>query len=79
MRPGEKIHEELISESENKNSIDLGKYFIILPFNKEIKNKILKKNKSWKKFSYQASYNSRDNKIFLSREDLKNLIKKLFL
>ncbi len=79
LRPGEKIHEELISESENKNSIDLGKYFIILPFNKEIKNKILKKNKSWKKFSYQASYNSRDNKIFLSREDLKNLIKKLFL
>ena len=43
LRPGEKIHEELISESENKNSIDLGKYFIILPFNKEIKNKILKK------------------------------------
>ena len=39
LRPGEKIHEELISESENKNSIDLGKYFIILPFNKEIKIK----------------------------------------
>lgn len=79
LRAGEKIYEELISESENKNSIDLGNYFIILPFNKKIRNKILAKNKSWKKLSYKGSYNSRDNKIFLSKEDIKKLIKKLYL
>ena len=31
IRPGEKIHEEMITESDSFNTIDLGKYFAILP------------------------------------------------
>ena len=32
-RPGEKLHEELISQSESYHTIDLGKYYAILPEN----------------------------------------------
>ena len=31
IRPGEKINEELITKSESSNSLDLGKYYVILP------------------------------------------------
>ena len=31
IRPGEKIHEEMITEADSFNTIDLGKYFAILP------------------------------------------------
>jgi UDP-N-acetylglucosamine 4,6-dehydratase len=71
IRPGEKIHEELISESESLNTVDLGKYYaILLPQsfkkNKKLKRKLLLKN---------DSYNSRDNNHFLNVEDLQYLAK----
>ena len=31
IRPGEKIHEEMITSSDSLNTVDLGKYFAILP------------------------------------------------
>ena len=31
IRPGEKIHEELITKSDSFSTVDLGKYFAILP------------------------------------------------
>ncbi len=31
IRPGEKIHEEMITDSDSFNTVDLGKYFAILP------------------------------------------------
>lgn len=31
IRPGEKLHEEMITESDSLNTIDLGKYYAILP------------------------------------------------
>jgi len=31
IRPGEKIHEEMITASDSLNTVDLGKYFAILP------------------------------------------------
>ena len=42
IRPGEKIHEEMITESDSLNTIELKKYFIILP-NTFSENKIYKK------------------------------------
>ena len=30
LRPGEKIHEDLITSSESNNTIDAGKYYVIL-------------------------------------------------
>ena len=31
IRPGEKIHEEMITDSDSLKTIDLGKYYVILP------------------------------------------------
>ena len=31
IRPGEKLHEEMISSSESYNTVDFGKYYSILP------------------------------------------------
>ena len=31
VRPGEKIHEEMITASDSFNTVDMGKYFAILP------------------------------------------------
>ena len=31
IRPGEKLHEEMITETDALNTIDLGKYYAILP------------------------------------------------
>ena len=69
VRPGEKIHEELISLSDSKLAIDIGKYYLILPdksyFKNYKKHKILNKN-----FVYRSDL----NKEKLSIKDLKNLI-----
>ena len=71
VRPGEKINEELISKSESRTTIDLGKYYAILPDSKNfVKNKYKNKKKVPKNFSYTSDKNS-----FLSISDLKNLIK----
>ena len=65
VRPGEKIHEEMITLSDSINTSEYKDYFIIHPSYKNgIKNK----------FPY--SYNSQDNKYFLSVNQIKNLIKK---
>ena len=31
IRPGEKVHEEMISINDSLNTIDIGKYYVILP------------------------------------------------
>lgn len=31
IRPGEKLHEEMITDTDSLNTIDLGKYYVILP------------------------------------------------
>ena len=33
IRPGEKLHEEMITSSDSYNTVDLGKYYAILPQN----------------------------------------------
>tara|TARA_B100001540_G_scaffold109498_1_gene98276 strand:+ start:110 stop:1105 length:996 start_codon:yes stop_codon:yes gene_type:complete len=74
VRPGEKIHEELISEFDSLNTIDIGNYYLILPSqdNDRIK-KIYIKKFSIKKLSESFSYNSLDNK-YLNISQLKNIL-----
>lgn len=71
IRPGEKINEELISKSESRTTIDLGKYYAILP---EYKNLLKNKYKNKKKVPMNFSYTSDKNRFFTISE-LKNLIK----
>ena len=76
IRPGEKIHEEMITINDSFNTIENSKYYIILPSLAEAKlNKYLNYY-SAKKINKSFSYNSKDNKKFLSIKEIKNLIQK---
>jgi len=74
VRSGEKIHEEMITSSDSYNTYDLGKYYVILPQNLifDIES-FIKENKA-KKVKPGFSYNSGQNKHFLSVDELKVLI-----
>jgi len=73
VRPGEKIHEELISKSESFNTVDLEKYYAILP--DLISLKRLYKNK--KLFDSNTSYNSNTKGNFLKIKEIEKLILKI--
>ena len=75
IRPGEKIHEEMITQADSYTTYDLGKYYIIFPNNKELINKYKSKNIQMNKVKNNFSYNSGDNKEFLSIEEIKLLIR----
>jgi nucleoside-diphosphate-sugar epimerase len=77
IRPGEKLHEEMITISDSYNTFDIGKYYIILD-NISLKNlrkypKIYKIKKVHKNFSY----NSLNNPKFLTVKEIINLVKKI--
>ena len=74
VRSGEKIHEEMITSSDSYNTYDLGKYYVILPQNPifDIES-FINENKA-KKVKPGFSYNSGQNKHFLSVDELKVLI-----
>lgn len=76
LRPGEKIHEELINKDESTNTLDIGNYYIILQdkSDKKICNYYIKKFKA-KFFKKKFSYNSESAKK-LSISELKTIIKK---
>ena len=71
IRPGEKLHEELISKAEGYNTFDLGNYFIIAGNEKSI---IFFTKKKYKKIKIGNNYNSLDNQNFLTVGQIKKLI-----
>ena len=75
IRPGEKLHEEMITASDSHNTIETKKYYIILP--SWIKNPSQYINKcSAKKIKRSFSYNSKNNKEYLSVDQLKKITAK---
>ena len=74
IRPGEKIHEELINLSEIKNTIEHNDHYVILSnfSEKQILNYC--KKKKYKKVASNFIYNSGDNKKFMSLKELKTLL-----
>ena len=78
IRPGEKLHEEMITQSDAMNTIDCGNYFVILPSTLFLtKEKYDKENDiTSKQCEYGFSYNSENNENFLSLEEIKDLINK---
>ncbi len=78
IRPGEKLHEEMITVSDSLNTYDIGKYYVILPNNKNKIEVFLKKFKG-KIVSENFSYNSRENTDFETTESLIEKIKTLNL
>jgi UDP-N-acetylglucosamine 4,6-dehydratase/5-epimerase len=77
IRPGEKLHEEMITETDALNSIEFEKYFVILPSTKlwDI-DKFRKESNSsvGKMCNFGFTYNSSSNKDFLTVNDLEELI-----
>tara|TARA_B100000795_G_scaffold269407_1_gene258684 strand:+ start:872 stop:1861 length:990 start_codon:yes stop_codon:yes gene_type:complete len=73
IRPGEKIHEMLVSSSESENTIDIGKYLVITS-NARMKKYYLKKTKN-KIFPANTEYSSNNTNSLLSIEKLKKVLK----
>lgn len=72
LRPGEKIHEEMITIHDWENTYDLGKYYAILnPANVKAINYYIKNG--FKKPKMNSSLNSLDNKNYLSKYFLKKI------
>ncbi len=76
IRPGEKIHEEMITASDSFSTYDLGKYYVILPqVTSWDLNAYLTKTGA-KKVEEGFSYNSGKNEKFLTVDEIKSLIRK---
>ena len=67
IRPGEKIHEELISNSDSRLTIEYGKYYLILPT-----RDFFKKYKGGKLVDKNFIYRSDLNKQKLGKKNLRN-------
>ena len=80
IRPGEKLHEEMIAQADSRNTIEFNNYFVIMPNSIHIdwdqKKFIIKSNKySGTRVKEGFSYNSQSNPEFLSVKEIIKLIK----
>jgi len=77
IRPGEKLHEVLLTGEEARHAVELKNCFIILPelfsTDKRYKNHLVK----GKKLAAEFCYTSDNNQCWLSKNELRNIIKKL--
>ena len=78
IRPGEKLHEEMITTSDSATTIDIGPYYVILPINNGVKKRYMKERNA-QAVSDNFSYNSGTNPDFLNVESLQTLIKNSLL
>ena len=76
IRPGEKLHEEMITDTDSLNTIDLGKYYAILPSVSftYTEQEYLEHHKA-EKVPFGFKYNSGTNTEWESIEGLRELIK----
>ena len=78
VRPGEKIHEEMITSSDSFNTVNLNKkYYVILNSSNDKLNKHYLIKKKLNKVKKGFAYNSGTNSKFLSIKEIKRLIKKI--
>ncbi len=75
VRPGEKIHEEMITTSDSYNTVDFGEYYAIVPqtFRYSLEEYV-NKNKV-KRVESGFAYNSGTNDRWLSVEQIRDLIR----
>ena len=75
IRPGEKIHEEMITTSDSFTTIDLGAYYAILPSDGRVQKLYQEAGISSTAVPAGFAYNSGSNPDFLSVEELRALIR----
>jgi UDP-N-acetylglucosamine 4,6-dehydratase (inverting) len=74
IRPGEKVHEEMITASDSYNTVDLGQYFAILSSAGEHTNETYLERRGGTNVTPGFSYNSGTNEHFLTVAELRGLI-----
>ena len=74
IRPGEKIHEEMITSSDSFNTVDLGKYFAILPSAGAYSVDSYCAAHGGRAVAQGFAYDSGSNSDFLTIEQLRDLI-----
>ena len=75
IRPGEKIHEEMITSSDSYSTYTVGPYYAILPSDGSVESNYKSRNISIKPVDQGFTYNSGTNPQFLTIDDLRRLIK----
>lgn len=75
IRPGEKIHEEMITASDSLNTVDLGSYYAILPVTGRCCPRRYCERNGCNQVLPGFAYNSGTNPEFLGVDDLRELIK----
>jgi len=75
IRPGEKIHEEMITASDSFSTIDLGAYYAILPSDGRVQQLYQDAGITTKPVPKGFAYNSGSNPEFLTVEQLRALIR----
>ncbi len=79
IRPGEKLHEEMITSSDSYNTVDIGKYYAILPQKSpysQYSKEDYKKAFNGVDVADGFAYNSSDNDDWETIESLRGLVKK---
>jgi len=75
IRPGEKLHEEMITLSDSFYTLDMGKYYVILPQAPIFNLDKYKEHFNAKNVPSEFSYNSGENDKWETVESLRQLIK----
>ena len=76
IRPGEKLHEEMITETDSYNTIEFDKYFAILPSASGIEMQQFLDHFKARRVPMGFKYNSGKNDQWLTVEELREQIKK---
>jgi len=75
IRPGEKLHEEMITETDSLNTVELDKYYVILPSTPTWTTEDFLKAFNGKMVPLGFKYNSGTNDEWLSAEQLRDQIR----
>jgi UDP-N-acetylglucosamine 4,6-dehydratase len=75
IRPGEKIHEEMITQSDSFNTVDLGRYYAILPAAGEYTIEHYCQRMNASPVTPGFAYDSGSNEHFLTVDELRRLIR----
>lgn len=75
IRPGEKLHEEMITESDSVNTMDLGRYYAILPPGSHQLSGAYEEQWGGRRVDPGFSYNSRKNDHFLTVREIREVVR----
>jgi UDP-N-acetylglucosamine 4,6-dehydratase len=76
IRPGEKLHEEMITSSDSYSTVDLGSYYSILPSGDELRRQSYVDAIGAQPVAQGFTYSSGTNERFLSVDELRVLIRR---